>query len=304
MAGDAKGADGKSPLAGRVLLGVAALLAAVSIGYNILEDREREAEPASAQEAQPTLDQLRAAAAASPGDAQGWAALGFALFSRGRYQEAAEAYGRATEIDSDAGVLFSALGEALLYAEEAGAAGSEPMPPAAAAAFERAVELDPDDPRARYFLAVKKDRAGDHEGALGDWLDLLADSPPGAPWEGELVQAIERLGAAEGIAVEERIAAAMAERGAAAGGPSPAEIEAAQAMSREDREAMVEGMVERLKTRLQDEPGDLNGWVMLMRSRVNLGEADKAKSALERAIAANPDREAELRRAAQMLGIE
>jgi len=304
MAGEAKDTGGTNPVAGWVLLGVASLLAAVSIGYNVLGGGERETEVASGESGRPTLDQLRAAAAATPDDAQAWAALGFALFARGDHAGAADAYARATEIDGDAAVLFSALGEALLYAGDAGAPGAGPMPAAASAAFERAAELDPQDPRARYFLAVKKDREGDPEGALRDWLDLLADSPPGAPWERDLVQAIQRVGATNGIEVEQRIAAAMAQGGGAAGGPSPAEIEAAQNMSRGDREAMIEGMVAQLEARLENEPGDLNGWVMLIRSRANLGEAEKARAALERAIAANPGEEAELRRQAQMLGIE
>ena len=54
--------------------------------------------------------------------------------------------------------------------------------------------LDPQDPRARYFLAVKKDIDKDHEGAIAAWLDLLADSPPGAPWEADLVRTIEQVG--------------------------------------------------------------------------------------------------------------
>ena len=68
------------------------------------------------------------------------------------------------------------------------------MPPAALEAFRKAAALDPKDPRARYFLAVEKDLAGDHEGALTAWLALLAETPPGAPWEADLERTIEQVG--------------------------------------------------------------------------------------------------------------
>lgn len=314
MAGDTKDA-GAGSKAGWLLLGAAALLAAGSIGYNVMGGGEPEDVVSEGETAELTLETLRAAVDADPNDAQAWSALAFALFSREDYAAAAEAYKRASAIDDEAAVLFSALGEALLYAEDAGAPDADPMPPEALAAFERAIELDPTDPRARYFLGVNKDLGGDHEGAIADWLALLSDTPPGAPWEANLVQTIRQVGRINEIDTEKGLAAAMDGRmppmaGGAAGsaggtvrGPSAEQVAAAQDMSADDRDAMIAGMVARLEARLETEPGDLDGWVMLMRSRANLGETDKAKAALESAIAANPGEEVELRRQAAMLGI-
>ena len=62
-------------------------------------------------------------------------------------------------------------------------------------------------------------------------------------------------------------------------------------------------MVERLDARLAREPQDINGWVMLMRSRQTLGEPDKARAALARAIAANPAQAAALKEQAGVLGL-
>ena len=70
-----------------------------------------------------------------------------------------------------------------------------------------------------------------------------------------------------------------------------------------DQRAMVEGMVTRLETRLQSEPQDIEGWVMLMRSRMTLGQPDRATAALNAAIAANPDQADQLRQQAQQLGV-
>jgi len=298
--------------AGWVLLGAAALLAAGSIGYNVLGAGDDAPQVAASADEEPTLEELRAAAEASSDDAGPWSDYAFALFTREDYAAAAEAYARATEIDGDAGVLYSAMGEALLYASDAASADADPMPAQALAAFRRAVELDPTDPRARYFLGVKKDLDGDHEGAIADWLALLSDTPPGAPWEANLVQTIRQVGQINEIDTDQRLAAAMDGRmpqmagsapRMATRGPTQADIAAAQDMSEGDRNAMIAGMVEQLEARLESEPGDLDGWVMLIRSRANLGQPDRAKAALERAIAANPAEEAELRRQAGLLGI-
>ena len=215
-------------------------------------------------------------------------------------------------IDGDEGFLWSALGEARVMATDSTSASADPLPQSAIDAFERALELDPTDPRARYFMSVKKDLEGDHDGAISGWLDLLADTPPGAPWEENLVRTIEQVGAINEIDVEKRLAAVMDGRipmATSAGvpsvrGPSAAEIAAAGSIPPSEQRSMAEGMVAQLEARLQSEPQNLDGWVMLMRSRMTLGEPVKAKAALDAAVTANPGEADELRRQAQMLGVQ
>ncbi|MFN3864303.1 MAG: tetratricopeptide repeat protein [Erythrobacter sp.] len=308
-------AAGGSSKAGWVLLGAALLLAAGSIGYNIYEGSGRTAQAAAAADAPQTIAQLRAAAEASKDDAGPWAELGFAAFQQGEFDEAARAYRRAVAIDPKAAVLWSALGEALVMGSK-----RDPLPAEALAAFEKAVALDPQDPRARYFLAAKKDLDKDHEGAIAAWLDLLADTPPGAPWEADLVRTIEQVGQMNKIDVSARLAKAQDSRtpailapgsGSVAGdaaspnlrGPSAAEVAAASSMKPSEQRAMAEGMVAQLEKRLKNQPKNPDGWVMLMRSRMTLGEPAKAKAALDAAIRANPGEAAELKRQAAALGI-
>lgn len=262
-----------------------------------------------------TIEQLRAAAEASKDDAGPWSDLAFAYFQQGQFGEAATAYRRALAIAPDEAVLWSALGESLVLASE-----RDPLPPEALQAFQKAVALDADDPRARYFLAAKKDIDKDHEGAIAAWLDLLADSPQGAPWEADLVRTIEQVGQMNAIDVAPRIAKAQAARkpaliapgsGSVAGeaasstlrGPSAADVAAAGAMKPSEQRQMAEGMVAQLEERLQKEPKNLDGWVMLMRSRMTLGEPAKAKAALDAAVKANPGSAADLRAQAAALGI-
>lgn len=75
-------------------------------------------------------------------------------------------------------------------------------------------------------------------------------------------------------------------------------------MKPSEQRQMAEGMVEQLEARLAKEPRNLDGWVMLMRSRMTLGEPAKAKAALDAAVKANPASAAQLREAAAGLGVK
>lgn len=304
-----------SSKAGWFLLGAALLLAAGSIGYNIYEGSGGRPDVAAAADGPVTIEQLRAAAEASTTDAGPWSDLAFAYFQQGEFTEAATAYRRALAIAPDEAVLWSALGETLVMGS-----ARDPLPPEALAAFEKALALDPADPRSRYFMAVKKDIAKDHEGALAAWLDLLADTPTGAPWEADLVRTIEQVGQMNKIDVTARLAKAQASRtpallapgsgslaGAAASpdvrGPSAADVAAARTMKPSEQRTMAEGMVAQLEARLQQEPKNVDGWVMLIRSRMSLDEPAKAKAALDAAVKANPGAAAQLRAQAEGLGV-
>ena len=304
-----------------VLLGGAAILACASIGYNIASSPEAPPSLEAGPDAPPSIEALRAAAEASEGGFDDWTALAFAHFQRGEFADAATAYERALEINPDDAVIWSALGEARLYAEDAATRDADPLPAAAMDAFRKAVALDPSDPRARYFLATEADMAGRHEEAIASWLALLAETPVGAPWESDLIRTIEQVGQINDIDVTQRLAKAMEGRlppiavpgsGAVAGagasgnvgGPTQAQIAAAQSLSSEEQQAQIEGMVAMAEAKLADDPSNLDRWVMVMRSHTMLGNPAKAKATLEAAVAANPDNEAGLRDQARALGIQ
>jgi cytochrome c-type biogenesis protein CcmH len=301
--------------AGWLLLGAAAILAAGSIGYNVLGSQSGDSGAEESSDGQASIEELRAAAENSTDDAGPWAKLAFAYFERDEFLEAAEAYEKAVAIDDSEAILWSALGEARVFASE-----RDPLPPAALKAFERAIELDPTDPRSRYFLAVKKDLDGDNDGAMTAWLDLLSDTPVGAPWESDLVRTIQQVSAINEVDVDTRLAAVMEGRapavlvpgsGSAAGGaasanvrgPSAAEVAAASRIPPGEQLTMAEGMVAQLEARLENDPKNPDGWVMLMRSRMTLGEPQKAKDALDAAVAANPGAATQLRAQAQQIGV-
>ena len=145
---------------GRIALGAALVIALAAGGVAVW--RGREAPPAAARvaAAQPSVDEvittLEARLKTNPKDAEGWRMLGWSYYQTQRYAEAATAMKRATVLDPRNPEYYSMLGEALVLASKDG----DGVPPDASAAFDAALALDPKEPRARYFHAVRLDLDG------------------------------------------------------------------------------------------------------------------------------------------------
>lgn len=304
-----KMASGMTPTNRAILIAAFVLLAA-AIGYTIWRDSADSAattlsESPAAPDGQ--LAALEARVKAEPNSAEAWTALGAARFDMEDYPGAATAYEKAVALSPDSAGLWSALGEVRVYSSK-----RDPLPANALAAFEKAIALDAKDPRARYFMAVKKDVAGDHRGAIEDWFALLAETPQGAPWEADLRRTIEQVGAIHKIDVAARLmntqarplkAEEMPVAARAIPGPSRADMEAASQLPKGQQDAMIEGMVSGLEAKLKADPKNVDRWIMLMRSRMTLGETAKAAQALRDGIAANPEAAGRLKAQAQLLGV-
>jgi cytochrome c-type biogenesis protein CcmH len=63
-------------------------------------------------------------------------------------------------------------------------------------------------------------------------------------------------------------------------------MQAAAGMPKGQQDMMIQGMVEGLEKKLVANPDNVNGWIMLLRSRMQLGETTKASNALTDARAA------------------
>ncbi len=273
------------PVLPRLVLGLAAGIAALALGIGAWK---KHAEPVLKQEqAIPAtisdiVSKLQAKLKDNPNDAEGWRMLGFAFFEGHRYAESASAYGRAAQIKPGKPDYWSSLGEAKVLA------GSGIIAADAKAAFTKALALDPKDPRARYFLGVAKDMAGDHRGAIGDWLALLRDTPHGAPWEADVRRLITDVASREKIDVRGQLgssgpAEAISGAGIATAGipgPTASEMRQGAQLPKGQQDAMIEGMVNGLEAKLVANPKNLNGWIMLMRSRMQLGQTAKARTVL------------------------
>jgi cytochrome c-type biogenesis protein CcmH len=224
--------------------------------------------------AESSIDELVARAerhlAANPSDAKGWDVLAPIYLRIGRHGESVMAFRNAIRLDGATAARESGLGEAI--AAEAGGTVSVD----AQAAFERALEFDPGNPKARFFLATAHAQEGRVADAAVAWQAMLADMSADSPWRDVVEQALAE--------AAERVAGAPPE--SAEPNPSREDIDAAAEMTPADRNAMIETMVVQLDGRLRANPQDLEGWKRLVRSYIVLGRAADARQALGRGVSA------------------
>ncbi|MDX8491460.1 c-type cytochrome biogenesis protein CcmI [Mesorhizobium sp. VK22B] len=217
-----------------------------------------------------SVDELVARAeahlAANPSDGKGWDVLAPVYLRLQRFPDAITAYRNAIRLDGDSAVRQAGLGEAIANAA-GGIVSAE-----AQGAFEAALKLDPANAKANFYLAMGLAQEGKKAEAAAAWQKMLGQLAPDSPWRNAVQQALAQ--------TEPSVAAA-----APANGPDAQAVEAAQQMSPQDRQAMIETMVAGLDDRLKQNPRDEEGWMRLIRSYVVLGKADQARDALGRAVA-------------------
>jgi cytochrome c-type biogenesis protein CcmH len=129
-------------------------------------------------------------------------------------------------------------------------------------------------------LTVSGDKKGADE-ALAKALDIFKDDK--ATIYG-LKAVAQSAGGATAPAAAAAPAASAVPSTAAAPVISEEQKTAIQALPEGDQKTMIKGMVERLAGKLAENPNDFDGWVRLMRSYQVLGEPDKAKDALGKAL--------------------
>jgi cytochrome c-type biogenesis protein CcmH len=191
-------------------------------------------------------------------------------------------------------------------------------------AIEDTLKMDPKNAHARFFKGLEMEQEGDGASALTEWREVLRDVDPNESWVPDLKNRISELerapstdpvarttGAGPGIAAgspeTSKMPGGSPMAPAAEKGPSPQDVQAADAMAPADRSAMIRGMVDRLASRLEKSPRDADGWIKLIQSRVVLGETALAKQALARGVEAFNDDTPQRDRiiaAAQQLGLK
>lgn len=222
----------------------------------------------------------------NPQDGRGWEVLAPVYMQLGRFDDAARAWRNAVAYNGSTAQREANLGEALT------AAANGVVTAEAKGAFERALALDANDARPRYFLGLAAEQDGRRDEAAAIWRKLLASAPADAAWA-ELVR--------ESLA---RVSGTPAEK---APGPTSQDVAAAEALSPQERQQMITGMVEGLATRLKNDGSDIEGWLRLVRAYTVLGERDKARAAASdarRALQADAEKIRRLDELVKNLGLE
>lgn len=245
------------------------------------------------------IAQLEARMRETPNDPEGWRMLGWSYLATGRASDAAAAYKRAVALAPHNADYRSSEGEALVRAS-----GGQ-VTPSALESFRAALREDPGDPRAKYYLALYRDQAGDHDGAMAEWIALIKSAPADAPWLPDVRRFVENVARERGLDISSRLPP-EASSGSSQSGPSSAQVEAAHQMPAADREAMIHAMVDRLAAELKANPKNVEGWEQLMRSRMVLGETEAAAAAYRDAsiaFANAPNIKTRLHNSAHALGV-
>jgi cytochrome c-type biogenesis protein CcmH len=222
--------------------------------------------------------------AEDPDDAEGWRLLARSYSAVGADARAVEAYEKLLALLPNDLEATGDLAESRVY-DEGGLVTTE-----AASGFARVLEATPSDPRARYYIALKAAQDGESENAIRQWAGILRDAEPNAPYLQAIWQIIDATIADEGLdaAALDLPDRPSPELAALPPGPTAEDVAAAAEMSDSDQLDMIRSMVARLEERLIQEPGDIDGWLRLARSRTVLGEADQAAAALRAAMTVNP----------------
>jgi cytochrome c-type biogenesis protein CcmH len=195
----------------------------------------------------------------SPDDLRGWQVLADVYAGDGRLNDRIRALNNIVRIQPRNADARTELGEAITQTAD------NIVTDRALVQFETALAIDPTHRKAGFYRAIALEQDGQRDAAIANWQQLAAMEPQDAEWKAVVARQMSRLtGTAPRI-----------------------DNEAAAQISNLDEDAraeMIRGMVARLQSRLEDEPGDLIGWQRLLRAHDVLGTPEAALAVLDRAI--------------------
>lgn len=232
------------------------------------------------------ITQLETVVVDRPEDTRGLRYLADGYTRLGRYAEAWPLYARIAGLDGPRATVdvLAAQAEAMVLAT------GGYVSPEAQQVIERTLAIDPAIPVVRYYDGLWRAQAGRLAEAAAIWRDLDRTAPVDAPWRPWLTQTLAE--------VERRLTLADAP------GPDAGARAAAAEMSPEQRQAMIEGMVANLETRIAEQGGSPEEWFRLMNAYAVMGRRGEARDVYERSQSALDGSEAGfVREQALLLGL-
>lgn len=219
------------------------------------------------------MDKLRTAVQQRPDDLRGLELLAANEARLGNHAAARAAMEQIVAVKGEAATPEdrAALAEIMIMA-----AGGI-VTPEAEEQLVRALTADARNGTALFYSGLLFAQVGRYDRTFDIWAPLLRDSPPDAPWVAPIRASIEDVAWRAGVEYTLPVAPAA--------GPDSGAIAAAEDMSPEDRQAMIEGMVAQLGDRLATEGGTPEEWAQLISSLAVLGRKDEAQTIYAEALA-------------------
>jgi cytochrome c-type biogenesis protein CcmH len=179
----------KTAIAILLLLPVLALL-----GYGILGKPQALDPTQTAARPKMTPEQISGMVAklaermkANPDDMQGWLMLARSYKAMGRYEESANAYGKAEKVVNEDPELLASYAETLAMASGQGLKGKPSQ------LIARALKLDPKHPHSLFLAGAAAMEAGDAKQGIAYWEALLPLVEPGSEIDQMLRSGIEKM---------------------------------------------------------------------------------------------------------------
>ncbi len=207
--------------------------------------------PGEADKIEAMVAKVEARLRSHPDDGAGWNVIAPVYMRLQRFNDAAEAFGKAMALLGETPERLAGLGEASIAAND----GVASM--LARAALQKALQQRPDLFRARFLLALADETSGDKVAARAGY-EVLLKSSLAPEWR---------------QAVEAKLAAL--DRKPLAEPESSGDIA--------ERQKMIEGMVAGLAERLGKKGGEVGEWLRLVRAYSVLGKKEDAMAAVEKA---------------------
>lgn len=244
------------------------------------------------------MDKLRVAVAGRPDDLRGQELLARNEAGLGNYIAAYRAQAQVITIKADAATAddFATLAELQILA------ASGYVSPEAEKALTEALRRDAKNGLAQYYSGLMLAQIGRPDTAFQIWRGLLENSSVQDPWFAPLQAQIAGLASFAGV----HYTPPGASTAPMMPGPGEADMAAAADMSDADRQAMIEGMVGKLSSRLATEGGSAQEWARLIGAYGVLKKPEEAKAAWAKAqttFANSPDDLATVRAAAEAAGV-
>ena len=260
-------ARGESPNARKIAALVAILvIPAVALGlYGLLGHPDQPDLPLEArlkaapakQDFGAVIAKMEAHIAAHPEDGKAQELMAPIYMRQGRFADAVKAREAALKLLGETAERHVRLAEAIAYAND-GVIGPETEQE-----VDRALQLDPKQKEARYFLGLSAAQHDEKERARDIWRALIAELPEGSAARNAVEEKLGQLDApAEGAA------------------PSPQAAEAVRAQPADEQQKTIRAMVERLAQRLAAQGGNAEEWARLIRAYKVLNEQDRARATL------------------------
>lgn len=221
------------------------------------------------QEYLDAVARLREVMDSDVGDAQGWSLLAEHEAQLRNYPAARRAQARVVELKGEE----ASVQDLQLWADLLVAAADGYVSPETESVVRQMLNRDPENVAARYYMGSLYNQTGRPDIAFVTWRRLIEAAPDSfhvALARAQIEGAARRAGTEYTLPPET--------------GPSVDQIENAQDMSDEDREAMIQNMVAGLAARLANDGGPPSEWSRLIRAYMVLGEEEAAQSVLDEAL--------------------